>query len=92
MSSRSKFKDLDRYFGSVKTNEITLTLGEIERIIGQKLCDSAYKYPAYWYDSKTHMLPKCWAQNMRQQLSQYHFSLCRLLLQDPLILRIQSYP
>jgi len=63
MSSRSKFKDLDRYFGSVKTNEITLTLGEIERIIGQKLCDSAYKYPAYWYDSKTHMLPKCWTQN-----------------------------
>lgn len=27
MTSRSKFKDLDRYFGSLKTNEITLTLG-----------------------------------------------------------------
>lgn len=63
MSGRSKFADLNRYFSNLKADEITLTFNEIERIIGQKLSNSAYQYPAYWYESKTHMLPKCWNEN-----------------------------
>lgn len=40
-----------------------MTFSKIEGIIEKRLPPSAYTYPAYWYDSKTHMLPKCWISN-----------------------------
>lgn len=58
-----KFTDLTRYFSNIIEDELTLSFSEIENIIGQKLSKSAYIYPAYWYESKTHMIPKCWNEN-----------------------------
>lgn len=40
------------------SNKISLTISEIERIIGGSLPFSAYKYPAWWSNSPTHPLMK----------------------------------
>ena len=61
--SKGKFENLHRYFSQLREDNLTMTFEEIESIIGERLKKSAYKYPAYWYDSKTHILPKCWNQN-----------------------------
>lgn len=63
MGRGSKFVNLARYFSELEDNEITLTFKQIENIVGENLSKSAYQYQAYWYDSKTHMLPKCWTEN-----------------------------
>jgi hypothetical protein len=43
-----KYYLLEKYLESQSTSEITLTFQEIERIIGEQLPASAYKYPAWW--------------------------------------------
>lgn len=58
-----KFANLHRYFSQLDEDEITMTFKEMESIIGENLSKSAYQYPAYWYISKTHVLPKCWVEN-----------------------------
>lgn len=63
MSKEGKFTNLYKFFSLLKEDEITMTFKEIENIIGEELTDSAYKYKPYWYDSPTHMLPKCWTEN-----------------------------
>ena len=63
MGRGDKFAGLIRYFSELKADNITMTFEQIESIVGEKLSKSAYQYPAYWYDSKTHMLPKCWTEN-----------------------------
>lgn len=63
MGRGNKFANLTRYFSELKEDEVTLTFKQIESIVGENLSKSAYQYHAYWYDSKTHMLPKCWTEN-----------------------------
>ncbi len=63
MSRDNKFANLHRYFSELNEDELTMTFKEMENIIGENLSKSAYQYPAYWYDSKTHMLPKSWIEN-----------------------------
>lgn len=53
----SKFRPLEIFLESQHKPKIQLTFEEIERIIGMPLCESAYKYTAYWHPSKTHVLP-----------------------------------
>lgn len=63
MGRGNKFANLHRYFSQLKEDEVVMIFKEMESIIGKNLSKSAYQYPAYWYDSKTHMLPKCWIEN-----------------------------
>lgn len=55
-----KFRALEDYFRKATTSPITLQFNEIEKIIGFKLCDSAYKYAAYWYQSKKGNISNAW--------------------------------
>lgn len=55
-----KFLELEKLFKSCKEDYIVLSFDQIEIIIGQKLCDSAYKYPAYWHPSETHTITLSW--------------------------------
>lgn len=57
MSSISKFVNLEIFLEAQTKDRLTLTFEEIERITGEKLYPSAYKYAAYWQPSKTHVLP-----------------------------------
>lgn len=57
MQGISKFAGLERYLNARTEERLSLTFEEIERITGEKLYPSAYKYDAYWRPSKTHVLP-----------------------------------
>jgi hypothetical protein len=47
----------------LKETEVTITFEQIEEILGEKLCNSAYLHRAYWYSESTHKFPKCWIDN-----------------------------
>jgi len=54
-----KFRD---YLNRVDTNEIKLSMKEIEQIIGcEYLCDSAYNHEVWW-SGKSHPLSKIWLE------------------------------
>lgn len=57
MQGVSKFITLERFLDTQKNDRLSLPFEEIERITGEKLYPSAYKYKAYWQPSKTHVLP-----------------------------------
>ncbi|MDK2799182.1 MAG: hypothetical protein PWQ70_801 [Clostridiales bacterium] len=48
MGNVGKYYLLEKYLDRQSAPEITLTFPEIERIIGEPLPASAYKYPAWW--------------------------------------------
>ena len=49
-----KFIDFADYLKRDKRNDFYISLKEIEEIIGQSLCRSAYVHPTYWSTSSTH--------------------------------------
>lgn len=51
---QSKFTELRTFLENSGKVRITLTFSEIENILGETLCASAYKYKVYWYPSPTH--------------------------------------
>lgn len=63
MAGYIKFERLNQYFRDLQEFEVTLSFSQIEKIMGDRLADSAYKYSAYWSHSKTHTITKCWIEN-----------------------------
>lgn len=63
MGRGDKFAGLIRYFTDLKKEEVTMTLKQIESIVGEKLCYSAYNHKEYWYADNTHTFPNCWIDN-----------------------------
>lgn len=57
ISSSDKFNGLAQYLKSLNQDKVQITFDEIERLIGTKLCKSAYNYSAYWQPSQTHTMP-----------------------------------
>lgn len=53
----NKFDPVEQYLNSVTDINFTLTFSHIEKLIGSKLCKSAYIYKVYWVPSSTHVLP-----------------------------------
>lgn len=53
---KEKFTDLKDYLLRETRNNFYLSFAEIEEIIGQPLCQSAYKYLPYWSPTETHTL------------------------------------
>ena len=51
------------YFSELKDNEVSLTFEQIESIVGERLCYSAYNHKEYWYADNTHTFPNCWIDN-----------------------------
>lgn len=60
MRNQYKFISLSRYLRENDKNTIVLKFSEIESILGEKMCKSAYNYPAYWSLSETHTFPLAW--------------------------------
>ena len=54
---KDKFSKLKLYLENCGKSELTLTFSNIENIIGNTLCKSAYNYSAYWTPSPTHTMP-----------------------------------
>ena len=59
-SKKWKFRELDNYFSETTKTPITLKFTEIEKIIGFNLCESAYKYQAYWYQHGKGNISNAW--------------------------------
>jgi len=59
-----KFQKLKNFFINQHAKRIDMTFDKIEKILGFKLCDSAYKYQAYWNhkSSPTHTFPRAWVE------------------------------
>ena len=55
-----KYTPLKIYLENTKEDEITLTFEEIEKIINEKLPDSAYKHSAFWANEKENTSYKVW--------------------------------
>lgn len=55
-----KFRALEEYFYKSSKTPISLTFSEIEKIIGFPLCESAYKYSAYWHQEKKGNIANAW--------------------------------
>lgn len=56
----TKYARLYEYLDFENHDSIELRFSRIEEIIGSKLPDSAYKYPAWWYPSDTHTWANGW--------------------------------
>jgi len=66
----SKFDKLKVYFQNEKKKKITLTYLGIERILGSKLCSSAYKSKAYFYNNGN--IAKSWT-SANYQITNFDF-------------------
>lgn len=62
-SKKSLYAPLHDYFQNCKRTQFTLPFSQIEKIIGQKLCDSAYKYTSYWYKLGKTAISNAWSIN-----------------------------
>ena len=56
-----KFRALEDFFNKSNTTPITLKFSDMENILGFKLCNSAYKHPAYWYQIRKGTISNCWS-------------------------------
>lgn len=56
----SKFKNLSVFFHNTRRNKVKLSFITIEKILGFKLCDSAYKYKSYFSNKKSGMINRAW--------------------------------
>ena len=54
-----KYDPLFRYLKQVSKSQKILTYSEMERILAEKLPDSAYKYKQWW-DNNSHVQSKAW--------------------------------
>ena len=61
--TNSKFNKLTQYFYHLKKKKITLTISAIEKILGFKLCESAYKYKTYYLSNKKGLISEAWRLN-----------------------------
>ncbi len=57
---KSKFQNLLKYFHDTNKNKLTLSFKTIEKILGFKLCDSAYKYKTYFLSKRKGMISEAW--------------------------------
>lgn len=60
MPKGDKFIALTAYLEKCGEDKIKMTFSEIEKIIGCRLLDSAYTYPAQWSNSESHSLAFGW--------------------------------
>ena len=62
-SKKSIYAPLHDYFQNCQKPQFTMSFSQIEKIIGQKLCDSAYKYSSYWYKLGKTAISNAWSIN-----------------------------
>lgn len=60
---RLKFEQLDNYFQRCTKSSLSLTFKEIENIIGEPLCKSAYTKKQYWHSTRENSISSAWLMN-----------------------------
>lgn len=60
MARGNKYYKLEDYLSRSSEAVLKLSFSEIEAILGFKLSESAYKYPAFWSNSDSHSLALAW--------------------------------
>ena len=63
IKSKLKFGPLYEYFRLNTEQNITMTFDEMGEIIGEPLCDSAYRFREYWMRHGRGRLSDCWYAN-----------------------------
>ena len=71
--SMTKYEELKRFFQNQLENRIELTFSQIEKIISDKLPESAFKYRAWWANDKTHVHATAWL-NVDWQVKKVDFN------------------
>ena len=63
MAKGDKYIALTAYFRDCNQSMTHMSFQKIESIIGTNLPVSAYKYPAFWSNSESHMIGISWLSN-----------------------------
>ena len=56
----NKFLPFEKYLDECNRDFLEISFKDIEEILGEALCQSAYEHNAYWYLSKSHVFPNSW--------------------------------
>lgn len=60
MPKGDKFIGLTAYLEKCGKDEIKMSFSDIEKILGLRLSKSAYLYPEYWCNTKSHSIAYGW--------------------------------
>lgn len=60
MSKGQKYVSLEQFLNQQSGETVVLTFGEIEKILGFQLTDSAYQYAAFWSNTLSHSIAFAW--------------------------------
>lgn len=60
MPKGQKYVSLEQFFSRQCGETVALTFGEIEKILGFQLADSAYQYAAFWSNTLSHSIAFAW--------------------------------
>ncbi len=60
---KKKFEKLKLFLKTKDEAKIVLLFEDLEQLIGERLCNSAYEYQAYWVPSQTHTLANIFKEN-----------------------------
>lgn len=76
MPKGDKYINLTNYLKNINEENVKMSFKDIENLLGEKLCDSAYKYSKFWSNTESHSIYFCWFNagykkkfvDMRQQM------------------------
>jgi RNA-directed DNA polymerase len=60
---KSIYENLFDYFANCSKHTFAMQFDEIEKILGFKLCKSAYNHTCYWYRKGSGLFSNCWLDN-----------------------------
>ena len=60
MAKGDKYISLTAYLEKSGQDVVKMSFNEIEKVIGDKLSQSAYKYPAFWSNTESHSISFGW--------------------------------
>lgn len=60
---KSTYKNLFEYFANCNKEIFTLKFKDFEKILGFKLCNSAYNHSCYWHRNNSNPFSNCWVDN-----------------------------
>ncbi len=76
MPKGDKYINLTNYLKNINEENVKMSFKDIENLLGEKLCDSAYKYAKFWSNTESHSIYFGWFNagykkkfvDMRQQM------------------------
>lgn len=60
MPKGDKYINLTNYLKNINEENVKMSFKDIENLLGEKLCDSAYKYSKFWSNTESHSIYFGW--------------------------------